>query len=328
MALVLVTGGCGFIGSHFIERLLAHHAGARVLNLDKLTYAGNRKNLEAVAGDPRYQLVHGDIADRSLLRELFARGLDTVFHFAAESHVDRSIADSSPFLHTNVAGTHALLEAAREHGVRRFLHVSTDEVYGDIPAGSFACERTLLAPSNPYAASKAAADLLVLSYVRTHQLPALVTRCANNYGPRQYPEKMLPLFIRRILCGELVPLYGDGLNTRDWIHVRDHCAALEGLWQAGRPGEIYNIGAGNERTNLDLTHLLLKILKQPPDLIRFVTDRPGHDRRYALDCGKIKKELGWRPQVPFEEGLPQTVRWYVEHAKAEMATPSPQVSLS
>jgi dTDP-glucose 4,6-dehydratase len=314
MESVLVTGGCGFIGSNFIHYLLEAEPDVRIVNLDCLTYAGNLANLTSVAEDPRYRFVKADITDREVVRKVFKAGVTSVVHFAAESHVDRSILDSGPFVRTNVLGTQILLDMARECGVQRYVQVSTDEVYGSLgDTGSFT-EETPLAPNSPYAASKASADLLVRSYVHTFGLQALITRCSNNYGPYQFPEKVIPLFISNLLRDEPIPVYGDGLNVRDWIHVRDHCAAVHRVWRSGRAGEVYNIGGRCEKTNLELTHALLEATGKPRSLIRFVKDRPGHDRRYAIDCSKIERELGWRPTVPFEQGLRETVRWYVEHA--------------
>jgi dTDP-glucose 4,6-dehydratase len=313
MTSVLVTGGCGFIGSNFIHHLLETDPAVTVLNFDSLTYAGNLANLAGVEVGPRYRFVRGDVTDRNAVREAIARGVDAVIHFAAESHVDRSIQDSGPFVKTNVLGTQVLLDAAREFKVGRFVQISTDEVYGSLgPSGAFT-EVTPLAPNSPYAASKAAADLLVRSYVHTFGLPALITRCSNNYGPYQFPEKLLPLFISNLLRDEPVPVYGDGKNVRDWIHVRDHCAAIDRVWREGRPGEVYNIGGRSERTNLELTQALLDALGKPRSLIRFVPDRPGHDRRYAIDCSKIESELGWRPKYTLEEGLRETITWYQDN---------------
>jgi len=310
---VLVTGGCGFIGSNFVRYLLETDPHVQVMNLDALTYAGNLANLADVAGDPRYQFVHADITDRDAVRRVIGAGVGAVLNFAAESHVDRSIHDSGPFVRTNVLGTQVLLDAAREFGVSRFVHVSTDEVYGSLgPTGCFT-EQTPLAPNSPYAASKAAADLLVRSYVHTFSLSAVITRCSNNYGPYQFPEKLLPLFITRLLADEPVPVYGDGQNVRDWIHVRDHCAAIDAVWRHGRAGEVYNVGARCERTNLEMTHALLELLGKPRSLLRFVKDRPGHDRRYAMDSTKIEQELGWRPRIDVQQGLRDTIRWYREH---------------
>jgi len=313
MMSVLVTGGCGFIGSNFVRYLLENDADVDVVNFDRLTYAGNLENLADLAGHPRYRFVKGDIAERDAVRGAL-RNVQAVFNFAAESHVDRSIHDATPFVRTNVLGTQTLLDAAREFGVERFVQISTDEVYGSLgPTGAFT-EETPLAPNSPYAASKAAADLLVRAYVHTFRLPALVTRCSNNYGPYQFPEKIIPLFISNLMRDEPVPVYGDGLNVRDWIHVRDHCAAIYHVWRKGRVGEVYNIGGRCEHTNLELTHTLLDILGKPRALIRYVPDRPGHDRRYAIDCAKAERELGWRPAISFADGLRETVRWYQDHA--------------
>jgi dTDP-glucose 4,6-dehydratase len=313
MLRLLVTGGCGFIGSNFIRYLLECEPAVQLTNFDKLTYAGNPANLTDVAGNPRYRFVQGDIADRESVRRVVAEGFDGLLNFAAESHVDRSIHDAGPFLQTNVIGTQVLLDAVREFKVLRYLQVSTDEVYGSLgPTGMFK-EESPLAPSSPYAASKAAADLLVRSYAHTFGVPALVTRCSNNYGPYQFPEKLLPLFISNLLQDEPVPVYGDGQNVRDWIHVRDHCAAIHRAWRAGRIGEVYNIGGHCELTNLELTQKVLEVMGKPCSMIRFVKDRPGHDRRYAIDTAKIEKELGWRPTTAFEAGLRDTIKWYREH---------------
>jgi dTDP-glucose 4,6-dehydratase len=314
MTSILVTGGCGFIGSNFVRYVLENDPAVAVVNLDALTYAGNLDNLADLAGHPRYRFVRGDIGDREQVSRLVAQGVDSVIHFAAESHVDRSIHDSGPFIRTNVLGTQVLLDVARTHGLRRFINISTDEVYGSLgPTGAFT-EETPLAPNSPYAASKAAADLLVRSYVHTFGLPALITRCSNNYGPFQFPEKLIPLFISNLARNEPVPVYGDGLNVRDWIHVRDHCAAIYRVWKEGRVGEVYNLGGRCERTNLELTHALLQAMGKPASLIRYVKDRPGHDRRYAIDCSKVERELGWKPVVPFEDGLRETVAWYQAHS--------------
>src|SRR5262245_54887335 len=311
---VLVTGGCGFIGSNFIHYLLETDPAARIINLDALTYAGNLDNLVGAANNPRYRFIHGDITDRATVRGIMSDGLQSIINFAAESHVDRSIHDSGPFARTNVIGTQVLLDAAREFKLERYVQISTDEVYGSLGPIGYFTEETALAPNSPYAASKAAGDLLVRSYVHTFGLPAIITRCSNNYGPYQFPEKLLPLFITNLLRDEPVPVYGDGLQIRDWIHVRDHCAAIDLVWRQGRLGNIYNVGGRCERTNLELTHTLLEVMGKPRSLIRHVPDRPGHDRRYAIDCSKIERELGWRPQVPFETGLRETIRWYQDHA--------------
>jgi dTDP-glucose 4,6-dehydratase len=310
---VLITGGCGFIGSNFIRYLLETDPNVRIINLDLLTYAGNLQNLADVAGNPRYRFIHGDITSRETVRAAVRPGVCAIIHFAAESHVDRSIQESGPFVRTNVLGTQVLLDVCREFNVPRFVQVSTDEVYGTLGPEGFFTEQTTLAPSSPYAASKAAADLLVRSYAHTFGLPAIITRCSNNYGPYQFPEKLIPLFISNLQRNLPVPVYGDGQQMRDWIHVRDHCAAVDLAWRRGRPGEVYNVGGRCERSNLELTHALLDLVGKPRSLIRFVPDRPGHDRRYAIDCSKIEAELGWRPRVPFGQGLEETVRWYQEH---------------
>lgn len=310
---LMVTGGCGFIGSNFIRYLLETDREVRLINFDCLTYAGNLANLTDIADNPRYRYVRGDIADRDAVRKVVGEGVGGIINFAAESHVDRSIQDSGPFIRTNVTGTQILLDAAREFKVPRYLQVSTDEVYGSLGETGAFTEETPLAPNSPYSASKAAADLLVRAYVHTFGLPAVVTRCSNNYGPYQFPEKLIPLFISNLMRNEPVPVYGDGMNVRDWIHVRDHCSAIDRVWRMGKVGEVYNAGGKSERTNLELTYALLDTLGKPRTLIRYVKDRPGHDRRYAIDCSKMERELGWSPTVKFEDGLKQTVRWYQEH---------------
>jgi dTDP-glucose 4,6-dehydratase len=316
MATVLVTGGCGFIGSNFIHYLLETDPDVRILNFDALTYAGNPNNLKDVEKHPRYRFIRGDVTDASAVRAAMTAGgapVHSIIHFAAESHVDRSIQDSSPFVRTNVLGTQILLDAAHALGVKRFVHVSTDEVYGSLGETGAFTEETPLAPNSPYAASKAASDMMVRSYVHTFGLPAVITRCSNNYGPYQFPEKLLPLFISNLSRNESVPVYGDGQNVRDWIHVRDHCAAVAAVWRTGKVGEVYNVGGRCEKTNLDLTHRLLDIMGKPRTLIRYVKDRPGHDRRYAIDCTKIERELGWKPTISFADGLKRTVAWYLEN---------------
>jgi dTDP-glucose 4,6-dehydratase len=310
---ILVTGGAGFIGSNFIRHLLASEPDCTVVNLDKLTYAGNLENLADVERGPRYHFVKGSICDAELVDELLATTFDALVNFAAESHVDRSIQDATAFVETNVLGTQTLLEACRRRRVPRMLQVSTDEVYGSIgPVGRFT-EESPLASNSPYAASKAAADLLAGAYFRTYGMPVIITRSSNNYGPYQFPEKVIPLFITNALADESLPLYGDGLHVRDWLHVQDHCQALAVILREGRPGETYNIGGNCERANIDLARLILRALGKPDSLIAHVTDRLGHDRRYALDTGKLERELGWRPRILFEVGLQETVRWYESH---------------
>ncbi len=327
---ILVTGGAGFIGSNFVLDWLAQQA-AGLINLDRLTYAGNRQNLAAVENDPRYSFVRGDIADRELIQGLFGRHRpQAVVHFAAESHVDRSIHGPEDFIQTNVVGTFRLLEAARgywnglsgqERERFRFLHVSTDEVYGSLgPQDPAFCETTAYAPNSPYSASKAGSDQLVRAYYHTYGLPTLITNCSNNYGPRQFPEKLIPLMITNALAGKPLPIYGDGLNVRDWLYVEDHCEAIRAVLRRGRPGQTYNIGGKSEKNNLEVVRTVCEILRQErpgrdyASLISFVKDRPGHDRRYAINTAKIESELGWRPRQSFESGIRRTVRWYLENA--------------
>ncbi len=309
---LLVTGGAGFIGSNFIRYMLAEHPHIAIVNLDALTYAGNRQNLNDVDTDPRYRFVRGDICDPTLVSGVMEeQGIDTVVHFAAESHVDRSIADAAACVRTNLLGTHTLLEAARKQEVEKFIHISTDEVYGSRQEGSFT-ETDLLTPSSPYSSSKAGSDLLALACHTTYSLPVIVTRCTNNFGPFQYPEKLIPLFVTNLIDGRKVPVYGTGKNVRDWIHVLDHCSAVDLLTRKGKAGEIYNIGGGNERTNLEITETILRLLGKDGSWIEHVRDRPGHDLRYSLDCTKIRR-LGWKPAGSFEDGLRDTVRWYQEN---------------
>lgn len=312
MLKLLVTGGAGFIGSNFIQYALREHPDWEVVNLDKLTYAGNLENLRDVENNPQYRFVKGDIADREKVDEVLREGFDVIVNFAAESHVDRSILDPSPFIETNVRGTQMLLEGVRQYKVRKFIQVSTDEVYGSIEEGKFT-EDSALHPNSPYAASKAAADLLCHAYWRTYNSPILITRCTNNYGPFQFPEKLVPLVITNALEGKEIPIYGDGLNIRDWIYVEDHCHALDSVIQRGKPGERYNIGAANEKTNLELVKFILDIMEKPQSLIKFVADRPAHDRRYALDTSKIERELGWKPGISFKEGVSRTVQWHIQN---------------
>jgi dTDP-glucose 4,6-dehydratase len=311
---VLVTGGAGFIGSNFVRYFLKVHPDIRVVNFDKLTYAGNLENLWDVARNPQYLFVRGDICDGAAVETVFKdQDIDTVVHFAAESHVDRSILGAGVFVTTNVGGTQVLLDRAKQHSVERFVHVSTDEVYGSLgPDGKFT-ETTSLHPNSPYAASKASSDLLALAYQHTFGLPVVVTRCSNNYGPYQFPEKLIPLMIVNALHNKPLPVYGDGLNVRDWLYVDDHCAAIDVVLQRGAVGEVYNIGGNNEWKNIDIVRLLLGILEKPESLIDYVKDRPGHDRRYAMDASRIARELQWEPSVTFERGLRSTVEWYVSH---------------
>jgi len=308
---LLVTGGAGFIGSHFVRHIIKTYPDYHVTNLDKLTYAGNLDNLSDVADHPQYRFFQGDIADAKLVDELTGE-TDVIVNFAAETHVDRSIDDSSPFLTTNVIGTQVLLEAARKHRHPRYIQVSTDEVYGDIEEGFFT-EQSPIKPSSPYSASKAAADMLCLAYHRTYDVPVLISRCSNNYGSNQYPEKLIPFFVKKLLNDEKVPVYGDGSNIRYWLHVIDHCCAIDLILHKGRVGEVYNIGTNEEHTNLEVTKKMLEILNLPEDRIEFVTDRLGHDLRYAIDSSKIQNELGWKPSVPFEEGFRETINWYKNH---------------
>jgi len=311
---LLVTGGAGFIGSNFIRYLHSKYPAYEVINLDTLTYAGNLENLADISGERFYRFVKGDIADVSLVRQVFTEGIEVVVNFAAESHVDRSIEDASSFITTNITGTQVLLEAARAHQVKRFIQISTDEVYGSLgPQGLFT-EHSPLSPNSPYSASKAGADHLVRAYYETFRLPVMITRSSNNYGPYQFPEKFIPLFITNALVDEPLPLYGDGLNVRDWLQVEDNCAAIDLVLHRGKEGEIYNVGGNCEKTNLEVVKIILKELNKPESLLRFVKDRPGHDRRYALDTAKIARELGWYPQCSFEEGIRHTIAWYRHHA--------------
>jgi len=309
---LLVTGGAGFIGSNFIRHILKEHPDWEITNLDKLTYAGNLENLKDNEDNPRYRFVKGDITDREMISNILEDGCDAIINFAAESHVDRSILDASPFIETNIKGTQILLEGARQYKVARFVQVSTDEVYGSTEKGKFN-EKSPLAPNSPYSASKTAADLLCHAYWKSYQLPVVITRSSNNLGPFQFPEKLIPLAITNVLENKLIPVYGDGLNVRDWIYVEDHCHALDTVLQKGKPGEVYNIAANEEKTNLELIHRLLDIMGKSHELITFVTDRPGHDRRYALDITKISTELGWKPAYSFEKALGATIDWYINN---------------
>jgi dTDP-glucose 4,6-dehydratase len=311
---LLVAGGAGFIGSNFIRYLLGAHEDWQVVNVDKLTYAGNLANLKDLEGDDRYGFVRADICDAPRIGEIVAAERpDAIVNFAAETHVDRSINDPSLFLKTNVLGTQVLLETARRQGIARYVQISTDEVYGSLGSEGKFNEESPLRPNSPYAASKTAGDLLVRAWFKTYGVPAIVTRCSNNYGPYQFPEKLIPFFITLLRENKPVPVYGDGMNVRDWIHVDDHSRAIDAVLLRGRPGEIYNIGGGNERTNIEITKMLFSFLGKPESLMKFVPDRPGHDRRYAIDDRKVRREMGIAPQVPFEEGLRETVRWYLEN---------------
>ncbi len=307
---ILVTGGCGFIGSNFVRMLLRERPDWEVVNLDTLTYAGRLENLEDVATDPRYRFVHGDICDAQAVRGAMA-GCSLAVNFAAETHVDRSLLGAAHFIDTDIKGVLVLLEEARRVGLERFVQISTDEVYGSIAAGSFT-EDSVLNPRNPYAASKAGGDRIAYAYWATHGVPVVISRASNNYGPYQYPEKLIPLFVTNALRDEPLPLYGDGRNVRDWLHVADHCRAVLFLLEHGAAGEVYNIAGGNERENLEITRRILTILDKPESLIHPVADRVGHDRRYSLDAGKLRR-LGWSPTVGFGPGLEETVRWYAEH---------------
>ena len=308
MVNVLVTGGAGFIGSNFVKHVIRTHKDWRVTNLDKLTYAGRLDNLEGLLDHARHEFIRGDVADASIAAPLVMQA-DLVVHFAAETHVDRSISNAADFITTDIYGTFVLLEAARQSPrLRRFVQISTDEVYGSVAEGS-STETAELRPRNPYSASKAGADRLAYSFWATHQVPVIITRASNNYGPNQYPEKIIPLFITNALDNRPVPLYGDGLNERDWLHVEDHCRALDLLIDRGALGEVYNVGGGNPVANVELTRSILQLVGRPESLIERVTDRPGHDRRYSLDCSKLHA-LGWRPEVSFDRGLADTVAWY------------------
>lgn len=314
---VLVTGGAGFIGSNFVRFVLEQRPQWNVVNYDALTYAGNLENLRDVEDNPRYTFIKGDIRNRDAMTEAL-RGCDTVVHFAAESHVDRSIADCGPFVSTNVTGTQVLLDACREvGGVERFVHIGTDEVYGELPLDEpnlKFTERTPLRPNSPYSASKAASDLLVLAYHHTFGFPAVVTRCSNNFGPYQYPEKVIPLFVTNLIDGQKVPLYGDGANVRDWLHVIDHCEAILAVLERGRDGQVYNVGGNNERSNLELTRTILELLGHGEEMIQPVPDRLGHDRRYAIDASRMEHELGWRPtRSAWPGALAGTIEWYRSH---------------
>lgn len=317
MMKVLVTGGAGFIGGNFVHYMVNKYPDYQIVNLDLLTYAGNLETCKPVENKPNYKFVRGDIADRPFIMDLFEKEqFDIVVNFAAESHVDRSITDPGIFVQTNVMGTQVLLDASKEYGVKRYHQVSTDEVYGDLPLDRpdlFFTETTPLHTSSPYSSSKASADLFVLAYYRTYGLPVTISRCSNNYGPYHFPEKLIPLMISRALADEELPVYGKGENVRDWLHVSDHCAAIDLIIHKGVVGEVYNVGGHNERTNLEVVQTILKALDKPESLIKYVTDRPGHDLRYAIDPTKLETELGWKPQYTFDTGIKQTIQWYLDN---------------
>lgn len=312
MTTVLVTGGAGFIGSCFVRHELKKHPDYKIINIDALTYCGNLENLKDVENNPNYKFVLGNICDRNLVRDL-VKEADLVVNFAAESHVDNSIKHPEIFVETNVQGTLNLLQASKELGVERYLQVSTDEVYGTLGKTGYFYETTPLAPNSPYSASKASADMLVRAYRETYGLPTLNTRCSNNYGPYQYPEKLIPFFISQLLKGEKVPVYGDGLNVRDWLYVYDHCEAIDVVLHKGKVGEVYNIGGHNEKTNMEITRLILDAMGKDESSIKYVEDRLGHDRRYAISNDKITSELGWKPSLTFEEGIKITIDWYLNN---------------
>ncbi len=319
---ILVTGGAGFIGSNFVRYLLKSRRDVELCNFDKLTYAGNPESLADVAEDPRYVFVRGDITGQQAVDEIFKHGFNAIVHFAAETHVDRSIEDAAPFLKTNILGTHCLLEAARRSHVVRFIHISTDEVFGSAPPGVSFTEEAALDPRSPYAASKASAEHFVTAYANTYGISAVILRCTNNYGPFQFPEKLIPLMIANAREDKPLPIYGDGLQERDWLFVEDHCRAIALALDRAKPGSVYNVSAGMPQPNLKIVRTILQLLGKPESLIQYVKDRPGHDRRYALDSSKIQRELGWAPMMSFEEGIQRTIEWYqangawLDHARS------------
>jgi dTDP-glucose 4,6-dehydratase len=316
MKRILVTGGAGFIGANFVRMVLDEHPDCQVVNLDVLTYAGNLENLQGHLDNPRHVFVKGDIGDVELVTRIVdEHGVQAMVNFAAESHVDRSITGPKVFIDTNVSGTLSLLQVARDRGIERFLQVSTDEVYGSLGKEGLFTETTPLAPNSPYSASKASADMLVRAFGHTFGLPYTITRCSNNYGAYQFPEKLIPLMINNALSGQALPVYGDGMNIRDWLYVYDHCTAIWKVLTEGKNGEIYNVGGCNEKANIEVVKIILKTLDKPESLITYVKDRPGHDQRYAIDAGKIMKELGWKPSVTFEEGIAKTIQWYLENGE-------------
>ncbi len=312
---IVVTGGCGFIGANFVRMLLQNDKGWRITNIDKLTYAGNLENLSDLSASPNYRFVQADICDKAKMVEVLSDNVDAVVHFAAESHVDRSIDGPEVFVQTNVLGTAVLLDAAKKGNVKRFLHVSTDEVYGSLGATGYFSETTPLSPNSPYSASKTGSDLLVAAYFHTFKMDTVITRCSNNYGPYQYPEKLIPLLVTNLIDNKQIPIYGDGLNIRDWLHVADHCSGILLALEKGRAGEVYNIGGNNEWTNINIAKKLLGLLGKDESSIHYVDDRLGHDRRYAIDASKIRKELGWEPKYNFETGIVETVNWYKDQEK-------------
>ncbi|MCZ3364288.1 MULTISPECIES: dTDP-glucose 4,6-dehydratase [Methanobacterium] len=312
MTKILITGGAGFIGSNFVRYMLDKYGSYEIVNLDSLTYCGNLENLSGIEDNPNYTFFKGDITDKDLIFKITS-DVDYIVNFAAESHVDRSIEDPEIFIKSNVLGTQVLLDAAKEYGIKKYLQVSTDEVYGSLGKTGYFREDTPLAPNSPYSASKASADLMVRAYNKTFDLPVNITRCSNNYGPYQFPEKLIPLMISNALENKPLPVYGDGLNVRDWLHVYDHCSAIDLVIHRGKIGEIYNIGGNNEKKNIEIVKLILQNLNKPESLINFVKDRLGHDRRYAIDSSKIQNELGWTPKYTFETGIAETIQWYLDN---------------
>lgn len=311
---ILITGGAGFIGSNFIKYIFSINPELKIINLDALTYAGNLENLKDIENNPNYRFIQGQIQDVKLIDSIIEENkINAIINFAAESHVDRSIINARPFIDTNITGTLTLLEVARKHNINRYLQVSTDEVYGSLGPTGYFTEDTPIDPQSPYSASKASADHFVMAFVNTYKIDAVITRCSNNYGPYQFPEKLIPLMVLNALNNKKLPVYGDGLNIRDWIYVEDHCAGIWKVFNNGKSGEVYNIGGKSEKTNITIVKKILKILDKPESLIEFVKDRPGHDRRYAIDCSKIEKELNWEPQTDFEEGIKKTIRWYIDN---------------
>lgn len=313
MKKILVTGGAGFIGSNFVRYMLNKHKDYKIVNLDLLTYAGNIKSLDDIKDNPNYEFIKGDIADAKLVDDIVSKDVNVIINFAAESHVDRSITNPDVFVKTNVLGTQTLLEAAKKYKIEKFFQISTDEVYGSLGKTGYFTEKTPISPNSPYSASKASADLLVMAYHHTFGLPVNITRCSNNYGPYQFPEKLIPLFITNALADKQVPLYGDGMNIRDWLFVEDHCSAIDTVLHKGKIGEIYNVGGNNEKTNRYITDTILKYLGKDGSLIKYVADRLGHDRRYAIDATKIKEELGWEPKYKFEQAIEKTIQWYLDN---------------